>query len=283
MARTRVRRVLLGDRGGMFSIGEFSRLSGLTVKTLRYYHEEGLLVPAFVDPDTGYRSYREEQLEAARVIAWLRTLEFSIGDIKSLLGQESEADLLTLLERQREQIQSQIKRLQRTARSLDQFISAERQGHAMAELSEQVQEKQLGAVLVAGIRMKGRYSDCGHGFARLGRSFGRLICGKPLLLHYNTEYREDDADFEPCFPIRQGKSVGGTSVRELPAVRCVTLVHKGPYDQMGRSYAKVLKWIKEKNYEVVLPTREVYLKGPGMIFRGNPNNYVTEIQIPVES
>jgi effector-binding domain-containing protein len=52
---------------------------------------------------------------------------------------------------------------------------------------------------------------------------------------------------------------------------------------MGRSYAKVLKWIKERNYKVVLPTREVYLKGPGMIFRGNPKNYVTEIQIPVES
>ena len=71
-------------------------------------------------------------------------------------------------------------------------------------------------------------------------------------------------------------------MRELPGVRCVALVHKGPYDQMGRSYAKVLKWIKERNYKVVLPTREVYLKGPGMIFRGNPKNYVTEIQIPVE-
>jgi DNA-binding transcriptional MerR regulator/effector-binding domain-containing protein len=267
----------------MFSIGEFSRLSGLTVKTLRYYHEEGLLVPAFVDPDTGYRYYREEQLETARVIALLRTLEFSIGDIKSLHGQESEADLLTLLERQRQHIQAQIKRLRRTARSLDQFISAERQGHAMAELSDQVHEKQLAAVVVAGIRMKGRYSDCAQGFARLGRTFGRLICGKPLLLHYDTEYREDDADFEPCFPIRQGKQVEGTSVRELPAVRCVTLVHKGPYDQMGRSYAKVLKWIKEKNYQAVLPTREVYVKGPGMIFRGNPKNYVTEIQIPIEN
>ncbi|HXY36006.1 MAG TPA: MerR family transcriptional regulator [Planctomycetaceae bacterium] len=266
----------------MFSIGEFSKLSGLTVKTLRFYHEEGLLIPAFVDPDTGYRYYRENQLETARVIAYLRGLEFSIGDIKELLGREDEADLLALLERQRQQIKEQIKRLQRTVRSLDQFISEERQGEAMAEISEGVQEKSLEAVLVAGIRMKGRYSDCGKGFAQLGRGFGRLICGKPLLLHYDAEYREDDADFEACMPIRQRKSVEGAAVRELPAVRCVTLVHKGPYDQMGRSYAKVLKWIKDKNYKVVLPTREVYFKGPGMIFRGNPKNYVTEIQIPVE-
>jgi DNA-binding transcriptional MerR regulator/effector-binding domain-containing protein len=267
----------------MFSIGEFSKLSGLTVKTLRFYHEEGLLVPAYVDPDTGYRYYQETQIETARVIAYLRNLEFTISDIKALFAQESDADLLDLLERQRSQIKEQIKRLRQTVRSLDQFISEERQGQTMANLLENITEKQLDAVLIAGIRMKGRYSDCGKGFARLGRSFGRLICGKPLLLHYDSEYREDDADFEACLPIRKSKSVEGTSVRELPGMRCVALVHKGPYDQMGRSYAKVLKWIKERNYKVVLPTREVYLKGPGMIFRGNPRNYVTEIQIPVES
>jgi DNA-binding transcriptional MerR regulator/effector-binding domain-containing protein len=266
----------------MFSIGEFSKLSGLTVKTLRFYHEERLLVPAHVDPDTGYRYYQEGQIETARVIAYLRNLEFSISDIKALLAQESETDLLDLLERQRSQIKEQIKRLRQTVRSLDQFISEERHGQTMAELLENVTEKHLDAVLIAGIRMKGRYSDCGKGFARLGRSFGRLICGKPLLLHYDSEYREDDADFEACLPIRQVKSVEGTTVRELPGGRCVALVHKGPYDQMGRSYAKVLKWIKERNYKVVLPTREVYLKGPGMIFRGNPKNYVTEIQIPVD-
>jgi DNA-binding transcriptional MerR regulator/effector-binding domain-containing protein len=267
----------------MFTIGEFSKLSGLTVKTLRFYHEEGLLVPAFVDPDTGYRYYHERQIETARVIAYLRNLEFSISDIKQLLSREDAAGLLDLLERQRSQIKAQIKRLQRTVRSLDQFITEERQGQAMAETLEDVQEKNVETVLVAGIRMKGRHSECGQGFARLGRSFGRLICGKPLLLHYDAEYREDDADFEACLPIRQRKSVEGASVRELPGVRCVALVHKGPYDQMGRSYAKVLKWIKERNYKVVLPTREVYLKGPGMIFRGNPKKYVTEIQIPVES
>ncbi len=267
----------------MFSIGEFSKLSGLTVKTLRFYHEEGLLVPAYVDPDTGYRYYQEGQIETARVIAYLRNLEFTISDIKALLAQESESDLLDLLERQRSQIKEQIKRLRQTVRSLDQFISEERQGQTMADLLENVTEKQLDAVLIAGIRMKGCYSDCGKGFARLGRSFGRLICGKPLLLHYDSEYREDDADFEACLPIRQVKPVEGTTVRKLPGARCVTLVHKGPYDQMSRSYAKVLKWIKERNYKVVLPTREVYLKGPGMIFRGNPKNYVTEIQIPVES
>jgi DNA-binding transcriptional MerR regulator/effector-binding domain-containing protein len=267
----------------MFTIGEFSKLSGLTVKTLRFYHEEGLLVPAFVDPDTGYRYYNEVQIETARVIVYLRGLEFPIGDIKQLLAAEDEHGLLDRLEQQRSQIKAQIKRLQQTVRSLDQFIAEERQGQAMSETPAEVTEKNVDALLVAGIRMKGRYSECGKGFGQLGRSFGRLTCGKPLMLHYDSEYHEDDADFEACLPIRQRKSVEGVSVRELPGVRCVALVHQGPYDQLGRSYAKLLKWIKQHNYKVVLPTREVYLKGPGMIFKGNPKNYVTEIQIPVES
>jgi effector-binding domain-containing protein len=145
-----------------------------------------------------------------------------------------------------------------------------------------VREKVLEPVLVAGIRMKGRYSDCGKGFSRLGRALGRYICGKPLLLHYDCEYKEDDADFEACFPIKQAKPVDGVSVRELPGGRCLSLLHKGPYEQLGHSYARILREVKDKGYSVQMPTREVYHKGPGMIFKGNPRNYLTEIQIPLE-
>ncbi len=80
-------------------------------------------------------------------------------------------------------------------------------------------------------------------------------------------------------PVRRGEPVDGISVRELPGGRYVSLLHKGPYDQLGRSYAKVLEYICEKGYEITTPTREVYHKGPGMFFRGNPKNYLTEIQV----
>ena len=63
-------------------------------------------------------------------------------------------------------------------------------------------------MLVAGLRMQGRYSDCGKGFSRIGRKFGFRIKGKPLMLIYDTEYKEDDADFEVCMPIRKGESGG---------------------------------------------------------------------------
>ena len=129
--------------------------------------------------------------------------------------------------------------------------------------------------------MKGKYSDCGQAFAQIGKRFGRHICGKAFLLHYDAEYHEDDADFEACLPIRKGESTDGISVRELAGGPCVALLHEGPYDDLGRSYAKILKHVKAKGYEIEMPTREVYIKGPGMIFKGNPRKYLTEIQIVV--
>ncbi len=153
----------------------------------------------------------------------------------------------------------------------------------MRSSSFQPEEKTLEPVLVAGVRMKGKYSDCGKGFARIGRSLGRHICGKPFCLYYDGEYREDDADLEVCMPVRRAADAEGISVRELPGGRCVSLLHQGPYDQLGRSYAKVLEHVKERGYKVLLPTREVYLKGPGMIFKGNPRKYLTGIQIPIDA
>jgi DNA-binding transcriptional MerR regulator len=266
----------------MLSIGEFSKLTQLTVKTLRFYHEEGLLIPAFVDPDTGYRYYDLSHVETARAITYLRSLEFSLSDIKELLSHEAEEDLLKVLERKQSAIKERIKQLRKAALSIDQFIFEERQARAMAHTANTVQEKVLEPQLVAGIRMQGKYSDCGRAFARICRSLGRFICGKPLLLHYDTEYREGDADFEACLPVRQRKEIDGISVHELPGGRCVSLVHHGPYDQLGRSYARIFEYINGRKYQAVLPIREVYLKGPGMIFKGNPKNYITEIQVLTE-
>ena len=270
----------------MFSIGEFSRVSGLTVKTLRFYHEQGVLNPAFVDPQSGYRYYDPAQLETARAIVQLRELEFSLDEIKELLRHKGDDEgLLDSMRRQRSVLVERIARFRKAVRAMDRYIADERQAQAMATSNGyEVLEKTVDPVLVAGIRMKGKYSDCGKGFAKLGRSFGRHICGKPLMLHYDHEYKEDDADFEAAMPVRPaaaGKGADGVSVRELPGGRAVTLIHKGPYDTLGHSYAKILQYVKSRKYEIVSPTREVYLKGPGMIFKGNPKNYLTEIQMLV--
>jgi DNA-binding transcriptional MerR regulator/effector-binding domain-containing protein len=269
----------------MFAIGEFSRITGLSVKTLRFYHEIGLLVPAVVDPSTGYRRYDARNVETARAIAALRALDFPLEEIGEILRSHGdEADLVGLLEQQKARLRDRIQREKGVLSTIDRIIENEKEARRlMKDATNQVEVKEIGPIVIAAIRMRGKYSECGKGFARLGKQVGRWIRGKPLCLYHECEYREDDADFETCFPVRPGARADGVDVRELPGGRFVSLLHRGPYEELGRSYEKALAYAKEQGHEISLPTREVYIKGPGMIFKGNPRKYLTEILLPIKS
>ena len=269
----------------LFSIGEFSKVSGLSVKTLRFYHENGLLEPAHIDPGTGYRYYNAARLERARVIAQLRELQFPLEDIARILAEcGDESDLLGALQRQQRAIAERMRADRQVAKALEDVIARETEAARLVESGRfAIEEKQLEPMVIAGLRMKGRYEECGRGFSTIARMMGRHLSGRPLCLYYDGEYREEDADFEPCFPLRrEAPSRDGVSVRVLPAQSCLSLVHQGPYSQLGRSYRKLLVEAKRRGCAILLPTREMYLKGPGAIFKGNPKRYLTEIQLPVE-
>ncbi len=267
----------------MYSIGEFSRISGLTIKTIRHYHKVRLLVPAFVDESTGYRYYNASSADRARIITQLRRMEFSVNDIREILDScEDDADLIGHLERRKTALSKTIRHHQDIVKSLDTIIKIEREAEMNAKQSTfSIEEKTVEPLLIAGVRMTGRYCDCGKGFSRIGRAAGRHICGKPLCLYYDAEYKENDADFEPAMPIRKAVAAEGVSVRELPGGRCISLMFQGPYGEAAHqdAYRRLLEYIKQHGYRTVLPSREIYLKGPGMIFRGNPKKYLTEIQI----
>ena len=270
----------------MFSIGEFSKISGLTVKTLRFYHERGLLVPAAVDPQSGYRYYDGSNLELAHVIRNLRDLEFSLDDIDVILAEcQEDCDTIDFLQQHKSALQLKLRHYNDLVQRLDQVIDLERNARELNQMQKQtyeVEERFVEPQLMAGYRMKGKYSDCGQGFSKLGRKFGRYLSGKAFCLFYDGEYKEDDADFEACFPIRKEVPSEEFDVRTLAGARCVTLIHRGPYDSLGQSYARLFEYVNEKDYELDLPSREVYLKGPGMIFKGNPKKYLTEIQLPIK-
>jgi len=266
-----------------FSIGEFSRITALSVKTLRLYHEKGILEPAQVDPATGYRSYDDECVHRARGIRMLREFDFSIAEIRDLLAQCNDGrGLLEQLEAKLAEVEQTIRRFRGISRSIATLIEQEKENDMDQPDGFEIEEKELETMLIAGHRMTGRYGEVGKGLGLVCRKMGRQICGKPMTLYHDAEYKEEGADFEPCVPVRQGKEAEGISVRELPGGRCVALIHKGPYEAIGASYRTVFGYINEKGYTAKVPSREVYLKGPGMIFKGNPKNYLTEIQVLIE-
>ena len=263
-----------------YSIGEFSRMTSLSIKSLRLYHEKGLLIPHHVDEFTGYRYYDEANYETARAIAILKRFDFSLAEIKEILQEcGEEKDALVFLDEKLHQVQEKIRHYQQVSREIELAIQFERESPVKNDGKFEIEEKVVDTMLIAGHRMKGRYQDYGDGIKVVAKTVGRHINGKPLCLYFDGEYKEEDADFEPCFPVRKGASTNEVSVRELPGGKCVSLIHKGPYETIGDSYHSLLAYIKQKGYKTVLPTREVYLKGPGMIFKGNPKNYLTEIQI----
>ena len=89
----------------MLKIGLFSKLSRVSIRMLRYYDEMGLLRPAYIDPDSDYRYYREDQLQTVGWITALRDMGFSLADVRrmSQLGRDAEALAPFFAARRREQ------------------------------------------------------------------------------------------------------------------------------------------------------------------------------------
>jgi DNA-binding transcriptional MerR regulator len=224
---------------GLFGIGQFSRITGLTVKTIRLYHEKALLEPAWIDDETGYRYFDQADVERARVIRHLRDLDFPLAEIRELLEREyEESGVLPLLERQRQRIRERQTGLTRIAASLDEVIAREREAFAMVEQDGfEIEVKELAPVKVAGLRWKGTYADSGKALGQVCRRYGRHTRGKPFNLYYDADVKDEDADVESCVPVDQAPEAEGFEVHTLPGGRCASLIHKGPYEEIHRSWA----------------------------------------------
>lgn len=87
------------------TIGRFARISGLSVHTLRHYDDVGLLTPAEVDPDSGYRRYRRDQVRQTRLIQALRWVDLPVEDIKAALADDTSEKLMEILGRHRDRLE----------------------------------------------------------------------------------------------------------------------------------------------------------------------------------
>ncbi|HBS05455.1 MAG TPA: MerR family transcriptional regulator [Leptospiraceae bacterium] len=267
----------------MYSIGQFSLISRLSVRTLRKYHEIGLLVPDYVDEDSGYRYYKPAAIERAQVIVGLRDLDFSLKDINTILAECGEdEDILDRLIEQKKSINQELQRIQSIEAGLERTIALVRERQKLPEESGEIEIKEIPQIPVALLYETGAWADIGAVFSRVGRKAGRYIGGPALSLCFDGEYR-DEASYAAGFILKSAREIKGLKCETLPRIRCLSVIHTGPYDTIGISYERILSRIQEQKLSWKTPTREIYLRGPGMIFRGNPKKYRTEIQIPLDS
>jgi DNA-binding transcriptional MerR regulator len=247
----------------MLTIGDFSRMTHLSVKALRHYHDMGVLEPAAVDPFTGYRLYDTSQVGSAQVIRRLRDLGMPLDSIAAVLAapdlearnREIGAHLARM-ERQLEQTQASVAALRalltgpavRPAIELRTIAAvtalAVREVVDAAELNEWGSEAfdALAAALSAtGLTAAGPYGGLFHGdFFELERS--EVTAFVPAAA--------DAAGLEPT---------GSVRLLQIPAVEAAVAVHEGAFSEIDRTYAAVGEVVAERAIGVDGPIREYYL------------------------
>ncbi len=269
----------------MFKIGEFSRLSQVPVKTLRYYDEIHLLKPAKVDEFTGYRYYSAEQLYRLNRILALKDLGLSLAQIGELLDGDLPVEQMRgMLRIKQAEVKGRVEEEQARLARVEWRLKQMEQEGIMS--TQEVLIKNVPALKVASVRdVIPTYGDISQLYGELFKYVGRRRArpsGPALSIYYDEGYRETDIDVEAAVPVSKDLPDGDrVKVRELPAVEeMACIVHRGSYDSMGEPYQRLLTWIEDNGYRICGPNREVYIKGPGLLTK--PSKYVTELQIPVE-
>lgn len=265
----------------MYRIGEFSSITKLSVKTLRYYDKEGILTPENRDEDTGYRLYSEENYERAELIKLLRELDFSISEIKDLLmNYEDKSDLPYFIREKKNILERKIKTYRGIQEKMDKYIKNIEEG--VKSMNYEMKTKKVEDKLIASTRFKGKYQDTGVYLGKLFKAVKMSACGKPFSLYYDEEFKDDHADIEVCVPVKKEVNDKEVYSRVLQGRKVLYTIHVGPYEALGGAYKALFDYAKKNNIEYKIPFREIYHKGPGMILKGNPNKYQTEVQLVIK-
>jgi DNA-binding transcriptional MerR regulator len=266
----------------MFRIGHFARLGQVSVKTLRWYDELGLLRPRHSDPATGYRYYTADQLPRLNRILALKGMGLSLEQIAPLLdGGLPAAELRGMLRLKRAELQQHIgEEQERLAQVEARLRQIEDEDGARAH---DVVVQPVPPQPVAAIRATlSAFPDVGHLTAeiyRYLRPYG--LDGLDGAVWYDMGHESDEGiDAEGVVYVdRPVPSTQRIRVHALPAVeRMAWVVHHGPYRALHQAYTALHAWIEAGGYHAGGPSREVYLHGGES--QDDPN-YVTRVGIPV--
>jgi len=232
----------------LIPIGEFASASRLSQKALRLYGENGVLPPAWVDPDSGYRYYRLEQLHTATLVALLRRSGMPLARIRSFLREPS----LERLEAYEQEVADDFADRRRVLRYIKRILKGEPMYDVLTkQVGEQPYVSRSKHVLVPELEL-----FIVHTFRELGRD----AAGEPgFVLYHGPVNAEEDGPVEVCVPsVDGGKQLpaGEVAFTEISGEQC-------QFPQILGAYEAVYRWAKENGREASGPAREIYLRGPG--------------------
>jgi len=269
----------------LFKIGEFSKLVRVSARMLRYYEQNGLLMPAQIDRFTGYRLYSAAQMPLLLRITALRDMGFGVDEIKALLPQyDNPAAMQAALNSKRLQLQSAIAAEQDKLEKIAAMCGTlEKESTTMVY---EVQLKSLPAEQVLSLReVVPTPQDepiLWEKLAAFVQTQGIKAPPVGYSIYHDDGYKETDADIEIAVNVSAaGKSEGNFQFKMLPAIaQCATVQFAGPYTGFNEAFTKLANWIESNGYEMAAgPLR-------GKAIRSYANaaseaDFLTELQVPV--
>ena len=105
--------------------------------------------------------------------------------------------------------------------------------------------------------------------------------GAPLFNYLSLNKETKIGEMELCVPTNATPTGNGIETKQLPRIKAICVTHIGPYETLSLAYECINDFAKQNKFILVPPFREVFIKGPGMLLKGNPSKYITEIQFPI--
>jgi DNA-binding transcriptional MerR regulator len=266
------------------SIGDFSRMTHLTVKTLRHYHRVGLLEPAEVDPRTGYRYYSTDQVADAQVIRRFRDLDMPIEEVRGVLTAPDRESRDRLITAHLDRLQHQLEHTQSAVASLRTLLDPPVGARAIEHRSV----PSLEALTVSATVGRGELSDWwSSGLAELratARELGREPAGPAGGLFAGGLFEDEQGDATLYLPLsglipEDLPRAGRVRVGLIPAVELAVLVHAGSQDGIDLTYGALGVHVAERGLAAGGPIRERYLVDGATTT--DPARWRTEVGWPI--
>jgi DNA-binding transcriptional MerR regulator/effector-binding domain-containing protein len=250
------------------TVGDFSRMTHLSVKTLRHYHEVGLLAPATVNPGTGYRYYSAEQIPAAQVIRRLRNLEMPVGEVKAVLAADDAADRNALIAAHLDRLEAELAQTRSAVDSLRSLLQPPPDAPA-------IEHRSVPAVAAAGIVAVVDHADIIPWWqGALGelratvRAQGLRAAGPPGGVFASELFTRELGEATVFVPVEGPgdggvRAIGRVTPVTIPAAELAVISHLGSLADADLSYATLGSYATRHEISVDGPLREYYLRGAG--------------------
>ena len=267
----------------MYRIGEFSKLTKTTVKTLRYYDKEGILKPAQIDPFTGYRFYTTRQLILFHEVQGYRQIGLTIEEIKRIIDGH---DKKVILQKRLGELKTEITEGKNQLSRIEFILSGKEEEMIM---SYQAVLKETPECIVYYKQLTvPNYNAYFEVIPKIGEEVTAanpdLKCSVPeycFIRYLDEEYKEKDINVEFCEAVEKfGNETDTIKFKKMDSVKVASVLHKGPYSGLGKAYAFIMKWIEENGYAVKESPRESYIDG--IWNKESEDEWLTEIQVPIE-